>query len=200
MAFAVMFMVRVKHPISGLPHTLLATISDTVLPNPVVPHKCRIKGNAPTTSMSGLAKLAASASLMLISFRSSLICSSHVIKSPHTRTFSYILLKSASPSYFTLSLYGIKSPSIQPSLPMLLYSGISCALRLITSLIYLTRSFALSLVTSMPLSASCVILFLFSTVPLSTVTSRHLPSLKNSSFTFSVSVSMFIYRSTGSIG
>ena len=111
-----------------------------------------------------------------------------------------MLLKSESPSYLTLSLYGIKSPSIQPSLPILLYSGISCALRLITSLIYLTRSLALSLVTSTPLSASCVILFLFSTVPLSTVTSRHLPSLKNANLTFSVSVSIFINLSTGNIG
>ena len=83
---------------------------------------------------------------------------------------------------------------------MLLYSGISCALRLITSLIYLTRSFALSLVTSTPLSANCTILVLFNTVPASTVISRQRPSLKNASFTFSVSVSIFINLSTGIIG
>ena len=191
-AFAVIFIVLVRHPISGLPHTLLATIRLTVFPKPVVPHKWSIKGKAPTTSISGLAKLAASTSRMFISFLNSFICSSHMSYDPQAFTFSYMLLKSASPSYLTLLLYGIKSPSIQPKRPMLLYSGISCAFKLITSLRYFTKSLALSLVTSIPLSASCIMLFLFITVPLSQVSSRHLPSLKNASFTFSVSVSMFM--------
>ena len=111
-----------------------------------------------------------------------------------------MLLKSKSPSYFTVSLYGMKSPSIQPKRPILRYSGISCAFNAIVSLRYRTRSFALSLVTSTPRSASWMILFLFITVPASTVTSRHRPSLKKASFTFSVSVSIFMYRSTGNIG
>ena len=109
-------------------------------------------------------------------------------------------MKSASPSNLTLSAYGTNPPLIQPSLLILLYNGISCALRLTTSLRYFTRSFALSLVTNTPLSANCDILDLLNITPQSTVISRHLLSLKNASLTFSVSVSILIYLSVGIIG
>ena len=101
MAFLVMFMVFTRPPIRGFPQMDIATISATVFPVPVVPHKCSTNGSTLSGSRSTEAKLAAIIMRRGIFFLRSLQSFFQTSKSPFSDTFLKIASKSIPPSYLS---------------------------------------------------------------------------------------------------
>ena len=90
LAFFVMFMVFTRPPILGLPQMDIATMSATVFPVPVVPHKCSTNGSTLSGSRSTEAKLAAIIMRRGIFLRRFLQSAFQTPKSPFCATFRKI--------------------------------------------------------------------------------------------------------------
>ena len=187
---------------AGSAQTDAATISVTVLPPSVSPHRSTMNGSPPSNGTRTDANDAASISLISIfpDARSFFICRIQNSLLPYFEILSYRSRKRLSPSNTTSVLYGIKPSLIQPSLLVEYCTSISSSFIFSTSDKYRTRYFAFSDVTATPFADNETIFAAEVIVVFATITSSQRPDRLKANLICSSPVSMFFRRSIGKIG